>query len=105
MKIVKKKPLGFSFNNCDSNCWIGVLRFFYLKPKYEGKWALHDETTVYFDGYFVPHIYANNAIGAMTALLIMFTRRQNGINATYCTRTIVFSEELLKNDMFCWSWN
>jgi hypothetical protein len=26
--------------------------------------------------YFVPHIYANNAIGAMTALLIMFTRRQ-----------------------------
>jgi penicillin amidase len=49
----------------------GVLYGFYLKPKYEGEVQLksiQDQTTVYFDDFGVPHIYANNSIDAMTAL-------------------------------------
>jgi penicillin amidase len=30
--------------------------------------SIHDETTVYFDDFWVPLIYANNSIDAMTAL-------------------------------------
>jgi penicillin amidase len=47
----------------------GVLYGFYLKPKYEGEVQLksiQDQTTVYFDDFGVPHIYA--PIDAMTAL-------------------------------------
>jgi penicillin amidase len=55
---------------CDFNRG-GVLYGFYLKPKYEGEVQLksiQDQTTVYFDDFGVPHIYANNSIDAMTAL-------------------------------------
>ena len=44
---------------------------FYLKPKYEGKLQLKNiqkETTVYFDEFGVPHIYATNSKDAMMAL-------------------------------------
>lgn len=44
---------------------------FYLKPKYEGEVLVKDlkkETTVYFDDYGIPHIYAENAKDAMLAL-------------------------------------
>jgi hypothetical protein len=70
MKI-EKSLSSFSFNNCDSNCWIGV---FCLKPKYEGEVELksiHDETTVYFDGFAVPSYLTNNAIDATAG---MFTK-------------------------------
>jgi penicillin amidase len=43
----------------------------YTKPTYEGELTLKDiskETTVYFDEYGVPHIYASNQKDAMTAL-------------------------------------
>jgi acyl-homoserine lactone acylase PvdQ len=96
MKIVKK-PLSFSFNNCDSNCWIGVL-WFYLKPKYEGKVELksiHDETTVYFD-FGGPHIYANNAIDAMTALGYVHAQDrlwQMELNVLHQDDCLKFSEE------------
>ncbi len=43
----------------------------YTKPSYEGEIALKnisEETTVFFDEYGVPHIYANNQKDAMTAL-------------------------------------
>jgi penicillin G amidase len=48
-----------------------ILYGFYLKPKYEGEQQLKNlqkETTVYFDEFGVPHIYANNANDAMEAL-------------------------------------
>lgn len=44
---------------------------FHLKPKYEGKLQLKNlqkETTVYFDEFGVPHIYADSEKDAMTAL-------------------------------------
>ena len=44
---------------------------FYSKPTYEGKLKLKNlqkETTVYFDDYGVPHIYANSQKDAMTTL-------------------------------------
>ena len=43
----------------------------YTKPKYEGEEKLKNiskETTVYFDEYGVPHIYADNQKDAMTTL-------------------------------------
>ena len=43
----------------------------YLKPKYEGDVQLQNiekETTVYFDDYGIPHIYANTQKDAMVAL-------------------------------------
>jgi len=48
---------------------IGYLQ--YTKPQYEGSAILkgiHKQTTVYFDNYGVPHIYANNQKDAMTTL-------------------------------------
>ena len=53
---------------------IGLSLYIYLlstKPKYEGELNLKNiskETTVYFDDYGVPHIYAANQKDAMTAL-------------------------------------
>lgn len=44
---------------------------FHLKPKYEGELDLkniQEETTVYFDEFGIPHIYANSEKDAMTAL-------------------------------------
>ena len=44
---------------------------FYLKPQYEGELQLkniQEETTVYFDEFGVPHIYATNSQDAMMAL-------------------------------------
>ncbi|MFB9077540.1 penicillin acylase family protein [Flavobacterium procerum] len=44
---------------------------FHLKPKYEGELGLQHlekETTVYFDDFGVPHIYADSEKDAMTAL-------------------------------------
>ena len=44
---------------------------FHLKPKYEGEIELKNlqkETTVYFDDFGVPHIYADSEKDAMTAL-------------------------------------
>ena len=44
---------------------------YYLKPKYDGSLQLKNvqkETTVYFDEFGVPHIYASNSKDAMMAL-------------------------------------
>jgi penicillin amidase len=48
-----------------------VSYIFYLKPKYEGQIQFKDlqkETTVYFDEFGIPHIYADNSTDAMKAL-------------------------------------
>ncbi|WP_333599839.1 penicillin acylase family protein [Flavobacterium sp.] len=50
---------------------LGFCYLQYTKPKYEGEQSLKNiskETTVYFDEYGVPHIYAANQKDAMTAL-------------------------------------
>lgn len=51
---------------------IGLLAYiFHLKPKYEGELQLNNlekETTVYFDEFGIPHIYADSEKDAMTAL-------------------------------------
>lgn len=85
-----------------------VLYGFYLKPKYEGKVELksiHDETTVYFDGFGVPHIYANNSKDAMTAL--GYVHAQDRLWQMELMRRIapgrlseIFGNVALKNDKF-----
>lgn len=50
---------------------VGVSYLQYSKPEYEGELTLgtiNKETTVYFDDYGVPHIYADNQKDAMTTL-------------------------------------
>ncbi|MEN2402362.1 penicillin acylase family protein [Flavobacterium sp. MC2016-06] len=51
---------------------IGLCAYiFHLKPKYEGEVQLKNlekETTVYFDDFGIPHIYADSEKDAMTAL-------------------------------------
>ena len=50
---------------------VGIIYLSYLKPKYEGEVALSNikqSTTVYFDDYGVPHIYAKTQEDAMTTL-------------------------------------
>ncbi|HAT75313.1 MAG TPA: penicillin acylase family protein, partial [Flavobacterium sp.] len=45
--------------------------YFYSKPTYEGEQKLkniQNETTVYFDDFGVPHIYANSQKEAMITL-------------------------------------
>lgn len=70
MKLVKKIILVFV-------CFIGLIAlvlFIYLlstKPNYEGEESLANiskQTTVYFDEYGVPHIYADTQKDAMTTL-------------------------------------
>jgi penicillin amidase len=57
----------------------------------------------------VPHIYANNAIDAMTAL--GYVHAQDRLWQMELMRRIApddclkFFGRALKNDMFCWSWN
>ena len=49
----------------------GLVLYFQQKPVYEGEIQLkgiEKETTVYFDDYGIPHIYADNEVDAMTAL-------------------------------------
>jgi hypothetical protein len=71
----------------------GVLYGFYLKPKYEGVQlkSIQDQTTVYFDDFGVPHIYANNSRRHDCVGICPCSRSfvANGINATNSTRSFV----------------
>lgn len=70
MKKVKKAILVF-FVIVVALMLFLALYGFYLKPKYEGDIKLQNiekETTVYFDDYGIPHIYANTQKDAMVAL-------------------------------------
>jgi penicillin G amidase len=81
---------------------------FYLKPKYEGKLQLKNiqkETTVYFDEFGVPHIYANNSKDAMEAL--GYVHAQDRLWQMELMRRIapgrlseIFGSVALKNDKF-----
>ncbi|WP_163400615.1 penicillin acylase family protein [Flavobacterium fluviatile] len=81
---------------------------FHLKPKYEGEVQLKNlqkETTVYFDDFGVPHIYADSEKDAMTAL--GYVHAQERLWQMELMRRIapgrlseIFGSIALKNDMF-----
>ncbi|CAM2932898.1 penicillin amidase [Flavobacterium succinicans] len=81
---------------------------FYTKPKYDGELALKSiekTTTVYFDDFGVPHIYANSQKDAMVAL--GYVHAQDRLWQMELMRRIapgrlseIFGSVTLKNDMF-----
>jgi penicillin amidase len=81
---------------------------FYLKPTYEGNQKLKNiqqETTVYFDDFGVPHIYANSQKDAMIAL--GYVHAQDRLWQMELIRRIapgrlseIFGTVALKNDKF-----
>ncbi|MFV8373460.1 penicillin acylase family protein [Flavobacterium sp. LB2P74] len=85
-----------------------IIYGFYLKPKYEGKLQVKNiqkETTVYFDEFGVPHIYATNAKDAMIAL--GYVHAQDRLWQMELMRRIapgrlseIFGSVALKNDKF-----
>jgi penicillin amidase len=85
-----------------------VVYGFYLKPKYEGEVQLKNiqkETTVYFDEFGVPHIYATNSKDAMEAL--GYVHAQDRLWQMELMRRIapgrlseIFGSVALKNDKF-----
>lgn len=88
---------------------LGLVSYvFYLKPKYEGEVVvknLKKETTVYFDDYGVPHIYADNGQDAMLAL--GYVHAQDRLWQMELMRRIapgrlseVFGSVALQNDKF-----
>ncbi|OXB06666.1 penicillin acylase family protein [Flavobacterium plurextorum] len=88
---------------------IGLCAYiFHLKPKYEGELQLKNlqkETTVYFDEYGVPHIYADSEEDAMTAL--GYVHAQERLWQMELLRRIapgrlseIFGTVTLKNDKF-----
>jgi penicillin amidase len=88
---------------------LGMLGYaFYSKPKYEGQLSLNNiqkETTVYFDEFGVPHIYADNQIDAMEAL--GYVHAQDRLWQMELMRRIapgrlseIFGSVALKNDQF-----
>lgn len=88
---------------------IGVVSYgYFLKPKYDGEVALHSiqkETTVYFDEYGIPHIYAQSQKDAMTTL--GYVHAQDRLWQMELMRRIapgrlseIFGTVMLKNDKF-----
>jgi penicillin amidase len=81
---------------------------FYLKPTYEGEQKLkniQNETTVYFDDFGVPHIYANSQKDAITAL--GYVHAQDRLWQMELLRRIapgrlseMFGSKLVKTDKF-----
>jgi penicillin amidase len=81
---------------------------FYLKPKYQGELVLETiekPTTVYFDEFGIPHIYANNSKDAMVAL--GYVHAQDRLWQMELMRRIapgrlseIFGKVALKNDQF-----
>ena len=85
-----------------------VVYYFYSKPMYEGEQKLKNiqkETTVYFDDFGVPHIYASSQKDAMTAL--GYVHAQDRLWQMELLRRIapgrlseMFGSKLLKTDQF-----
>jgi len=86
----------------------GWMYFNSLKPDYSGKISLSDvesETTVYFDDYGIPHIYAQNQYDATTVL--GYVHAQDRLWQMELMRRIapgrlseIFGKDMLKNDQF-----
>ena len=87
---------------------LGFLYYQYLKPNYSGEITLdsvYQETTVYFDDYGIPHIYANSHLDAVTTL--GYIQAQDRLWQMELMRRIapgrlseLFGEDLIKNDQF-----
>jgi len=87
---------------------LGFLYYQYLKPNYSGEItldAVYQETTVYFDDYGIPHIYANSHLDAVTTL--GYVQAQDRLWQMELMRRIapgrlseLFGEDLIKNDQF-----
>ena len=87
---------------------LGFLYYQYLKPNYSGEITLdsvHQETTVYFDDYGIPHIYAKSHLDAVTTL--GYVQAQDRLWQMELMRRIapgrlseLFGEDLIKNDQF-----
>lgn len=87
---------------------LGFLYYQYLKPKYSGEITLDfvdQETTVYFDEYGIPHIYAKSHLDAVTTL--GYVQAQDRLWQMELMRRIapgrlseLFGEDLIKNDQF-----
>lgn len=107
MKIVKKIVLVLVVLLI-SSALVGAAYVIYLKPKYEGEVALQKiekETTVYFDDFGIPHIYAASNKDAMTAL--GYVHAQDRLWQMELMRRIapgrlseIFGSVALKNDKF-----
>ena len=107
MKIVKKIVLVLVVLLV-AGALVGASYVFYLKPKYEGELTLQHiqkETTVYFDDFGVPHIYAASNKDAMTAL--GYVHAQDRLWQMELMRRIapgrlseLFGNVALKNDKF-----
>ena len=86
----------------------GAVYYNSLKPTYSGAISLSgisNETSVYFDDYGVPHIYAENELDAVTAL--GYVHAQDRLWQMELMRRIapgklseIFGEKMLKNDQF-----
>jgi len=86
----------------------GWLYFNSLKPDYSGDITLsnmENETSVYFDDYGIPHIYAQNQYDATTAL--GYVHAQDRLWQMELMRRIapgrlseIFGKDMLKNDQF-----
>jgi penicillin amidase len=86
----------------------GWMYFNSLKPDYSGEITLsnlENETSVYFDDYGIPHIYAQNQLDATTAL--GYVHAQDRLWQMELMRRIapgrlseIFGKDMLKNDRF-----
>ena len=86
----------------------GWVYYSHLKPSYSGNLELSNiekETSVYFDDYGIPHIYAENEFDAITAL--GYVHAQDRLWQMELIRRIapgrlseIFGEDMLKNDKF-----
>lgn len=86
----------------------GWMYFNSLKPDYSGEIALsgiENETSVYFDDYGIPHIYAQNQYDATTVL--GYVHAQDRLWQMELMRRIapgrlseIFGKDMLKNDRF-----
>lgn len=107
MKVIKKALLVLLVLLC---CIVisSIIFGIYLKPKYEGQLELKNldkETTVYFDDFGVPHIYASSTSDAMKAL--GYVHAQDRLWQMELMRRIapgrlseIFGSVALKNDTF-----
>lgn len=80
----------------------------HLKPTYSGEISLNNissETTIYYDDYGIPHIYAENEIDASVAL--GYAHAQDRLWQMELLKRIapgrlseIFGEDMIKNDLF-----
>ena len=107
MRILKRAFLVFIFLLITIAVAL-IIYWFYQKPTYEGEVhlkSIQKETTVYFDEFGVPHIYAENSKDAMVAL--GYVHAQDRLWQMELLRRIVpgrlseiFGSVALKNDKF-----